>query len=76
MAKFKGLCNQLLLRLSCSPGWAFSEHYLFPNLKEYLDRGKFNSNEKIIVQANAYFQIPKKYFEKFEKYIYLGEDKK
>lgn len=76
MSKLKGLCNVLLSRLLRSPDWALSDDYLFPNLKDYLDGRKFNSNEEINVQANAYFEILKKYFEDLEEFIYLGEVKK
>ena len=45
---------------------------LFPNLKKWLGRQLFTSNEKVIAQTDAYFEnLPKSYFlgglEKFEK---------
>lgn len=72
MAKLHELRYELLSHPPYSPDLAPCDYFLFPNLKKWLGGKRFSSNEKIILETNAYFEgLPKSYFtegiEKFEK---------
>ena len=60
MAKIMELKFELLQHL---PDLAFSDFFLFPNLKKWLGGQRFKSNEEVIVQTDAYFEdFLKSYF--------------
>ncbi|GBP26227.1 Histone-lysine N-methyltransferase SETMAR [Eumeta japonica] len=66
MAKIHELRYELLPHPAYSPDLAPCDYYLFPNLKKWLGGKRFESNEEVNTETNAYF-------ESLEKIYYLGE---
>ena len=63
MAKFHELRYELLPHPPYSPDLAPSDYFLLPNLKKWLGRKRFYSNNEIISQTNTYFEeLEKSYF--------------
>ncbi|GBP28527.1 Histone-lysine N-methyltransferase SETMAR [Eumeta japonica] len=69
MAKIHELRYELLPHPAYSPDLAPCDYYLFPNLKKWLGGKRFESNEEVITETNAYF-------ESLEKTYYLEGIKK
>ncbi|GBP84565.1 Histone-lysine N-methyltransferase SETMAR [Eumeta japonica] len=69
MAKIHELRYELLPHPAYSPDLAPCDYYLFPNLKKWLGGKRFESNEEVITETNAYF-------ESLEKIYYLEGIKK
>lgn len=69
MAKIHELRYELLPHPAYSPDLAPCDYYLFPNLKKWLGGKRFESNEEVITETNAYF-------ESLEKTYYLERIKK
>ena len=62
-AKLVELRYELLPHPSYSPDLAPCDFFLFPNMKKWLDRKRFTSNEEVIDQTEAYFEeFDKSYF--------------
>lgn len=63
MSKIQELGYELLPHPPYSLDLVLSDHFLFPNLKKWLGGKRFESNDKIISQINAYFDdFEKSYF--------------
>ena len=63
MAKIHELGYELLPHPPYSPDLAPSDYFLFPNLKKWLGGKRFESNNEVISQTNAYFDdLNKSYF--------------
>ncbi|KZC14057.1 Histone-lysine N-methyltransferase SETMAR [Dufourea novaeangliae] len=63
MAKFNELKYELLEHPAYSPDLAPSDYYLFPNLKKFLARKRFTSNDEAIAAVNGYFAyLPESHF--------------
>ena len=63
MAKLHELKFELLSHLPYSPDLAPSDFFLFPNMKKWLAEKRFESNENVITETEAYFEeLPKSYF--------------
>jgi len=63
MAKFKELNYELLKHPAYSSDLAFSDYYLFPNLKKFLAEKRFTSNDEAIAAVNGYFaNLPESHF--------------
>jgi len=56
MAKLDQLRFELVAHPPYSPDLAPSDYYLFPNLKRWLQRKRFTSNEEVIAETEAYFE--------------------
>lgn len=56
MEKLQGLGYKLLPHPPYSPDLAPSDYYLFPNLKKWLGGKRFESNDEVITETNAYFE--------------------
>ncbi|GBP03932.1 Histone-lysine N-methyltransferase SETMAR [Eumeta japonica] len=69
MAKIHELRYELLPHPAYSPDLASCDYYLFSNLKKWLGGKRFESNEEVITETNAYF-------ESLEKIYYLEGIKK
>ena len=83
MAKIESLRFELLEHPPYSPDLAPCDYFLFPNLKKWLGGKRFESNEDVIAQTNAYFEeLPPSYFKdglnklekRWEKCIELNGD--
>ena len=83
MAKIESLRFELLEHPPYSPDLAPCDYFLFPNLKKWLGGKRFESNEDVITQTNAYFEeLPPSYFKdglkklekRWEKCIELNGD--
>ena len=71
MAKRHELHLELLQHPPYSPDLAFSDYWLFVDLKRMLQRKRFGSNEEVILEIEAYFEAKDKLFNK--KGIKLSE---
>ena len=60
MAKIYEVGFELILRPPYSSDLAPCDIFLFPNLKTWLGRKSFSSNEEVIDVVNAYFADPEK----------------
>ena len=72
MVKLNELSFELLPHPPYSPYLSPSDYWLFADLKKMLQRKRFGSNEKVIVETEAYFESKdesfyKKGIEKLEK---------
>ena len=64
MAKLYELHFELLLPPPYSPDLASSDYWLFADLKRMLQEKKFDSNENLISETEAYFEAEDKSFYK------------
>jgi len=63
MMKLCELHYEILPHPPYSPDLAPCDYYLFPNLKKWLGGKKFQSNEQVICETNAYFEdLDQSYF--------------
>ncbi|GBP75472.1 Histone-lysine N-methyltransferase SETMAR [Eumeta japonica] len=70
MAKIHELRYELLPHPAYSPDLAPCDYYLFPNLKKWLAGKRFESNEEVITETNAYFEsLEKTYY--LEMLVYI-----
>jgi len=56
MTKLDQLRFELVVHPPYSPDLTLSDYYLFPNLKRWLQRKRFTSNEEVIAETEAYFE--------------------
>ncbi|KAL7726572.1 hypothetical protein ACLKA6_010437 [Drosophila palustris] len=69
MMKLCELHYEILPNPPYSPDLAPCDYYLFPNLKKWLGGKKFQSNEQVICETNAYFEdLDQSYFMEGQRY--------
>ena len=64
MAKLHELHFELCLHPPYSPDLAISDYWLFADLKRMFQRKRLGSNEKVILETEAYFKAKDKLFNK------------
>ena len=71
MAKLHELHFELLPPTLYSPDLALKDYWLFTDFKKMLQEKKFGSNEEVILETEAYFEVKNKSF--YKKGIKLSE---
>ena len=67
MVKLNELSFELLPRPPYSPNLAFSDYWLFGNLKKMLQGKRFGSNKEVSAEIEAHFTTKDKLFYKASK---------